>query len=66
MKESPDRLPRVNVAISEEMKRYLEMKAKLRGQPVATIAGSIIFDAMVSESKAIAEVASVLASAPND
>jgi predicted DNA-binding protein len=40
---------RVNLTISEPLRRYLEMRAELTGKTVATIANEILSTSMVSD-----------------
>ena len=46
---------RLQVNLSEDMRRYLELKSELLGKPPATIAGSILFEAMVKDSADLRE-----------
>lgn len=48
MSSSEDRT-RVNLTISEPLRRYLEMRAELTGKTVATIANEILSTSMVSD-----------------
>lgn len=51
---------RVNLTISDPLRRYLEMRAELTGKSVATIANEILSASMVTEIDRVAIALSIL------
>lgn len=44
-----DNRDRIQVNLSSDVREFLELKAKLTGKPPGSIAGTMLFDAMVRE-----------------